>query len=148
MQSGLIESPSHDIATTDNQFPQTTTAQHGPGRFHSGLPGAGSQLPASGASADEQRFGPVSAAAGSPDDDFNVSHLDHSLGRLSVVTEGQFSALTRATVAGQRIFDYENAAISSPLGNNNSHPGLGLKVSPNPKLSSVYLTDFPNGSFA
>ncbi|KAK4140628.1 uncharacterized protein C8A04DRAFT_14760 [Dichotomopilus funicola] len=144
MQSGLIELPSHDLTTTDDQSSQTTTAQHGPGRFRSGSPGAGPLLSAPGASADEQRLSPISAAAGSPDDDFNVGQVDHSFGRLSVVTEGQFLALTRATVAGQRIFDYENAAISSPVGNNNAHPGPGFKVSPNPKFSSVYLTDLPN----
>jgi len=62
------------------------------------------------------------------------------------IAEVESAVATRATVAGQRIFDYENAAVSSSP-RNSSRPALGFKVIHSSLSAGVQLTDFPNGSF-
>ncbi|KAL2137400.1 hypothetical protein VTI74DRAFT_21 [Chaetomium olivicolor] len=135
MQSGLIEFPNHNLQSTNNPLPIPTAAQHGPSRSRSSLPGVHSPPRAPSTPPDAVR----SVGVGSG---LDVGQLDQSLGRLSV-SEGKSAATTRVTVAGQRIFDYESAAIkSSPR--KTSHQPLGFKVSHSSRSDGVQLTDFPN----
>ncbi|KAJ4300213.1 hypothetical protein N0V88_002883 [Collariella sp. IMI 366227] len=68
--------------------------------------------------------------------------LEESLVRLSIA-EGIPPETARASVAGQRIFDYENAGIcTSPR--KTSHQPLGFKVPHSSRSDGVQLTDFPN----
>jgi len=141
MQSGLIETPNHDFRTTNAPLPQPTTAQHGPGRSRSSLPDACSPPPAPSTSLhDAQGSGCAAFVCG-----LDVGHLDQTLGRLSVA-ETKSAAAARATaVAGQRISEYENAAVSSSP-RRDSHPPLGFKVTHSSRSDGVQLVDFPNGS--
>ena len=141
MQSGLIETPNHDVVTTNTQTPPPSTAQHGPGRFRSGSPNARSLSRPRSLSSGTQRSGRAASDGGGLD----VGPLDQSLGRLSVA-EAESAAATRVTVAGQRIADYENAAAaSSPR--TSARPAVGFKVIHSSLSAGVQLTDFPNGSF-
>lgn len=144
MQSGLIETPNHDFRTTNAPLSQPTTAQHGPGRSRSSLPDARSPRAPSTClddAQDAQGSGCAAYVYG-----LDVDHLDQTLGRLSVA-ETNSAAATRATVtvAGQRIAEYENAAISSSP-RRDSHPPLGFKVTHSSRSDGVQLVDFPNGS--
>jgi hypothetical protein len=141
MQPGLIETPNHDIAAIHTSLTSPTTAQHGPGRSLPGSSDARSPLRVRSTSSDTQRSG----GAVSDHDLLHVDHLSQSLGWLSVA-EVKSAAATPATVAGQRVFDYENAAVSSPP-RDGSRPGLGFKVIHSSQSAGVHLTDFPNGSF-
>jgi hypothetical protein len=93
----------------------------------------------------------VRARSTSPDEQrspgqLDVDELDQQLGRLSQnVVEAKRAASSRLIAAGQRISEYENAAIySSPR--QNSRPVLGFKVTNGSRSGGVQLTDFPNGS--
>jgi hypothetical protein len=139
MQPGLIETPNHDVVTTNTPLPPPTTAQHGPGRSRSSLPDARSPLRARSKSSDAQSSGGTAS-----DEGLDVGHLDETLGWLSVA-EDTSAAATRAAVAGQRIVDYENAAITAPP--RNPRPPPGFKVIHSASSDGVQLTDIPNGSF-
>ncbi|KAK4126579.1 hypothetical protein N657DRAFT_643360 [Parathielavia appendiculata] len=144
MQSGLIETPTSDFHTANSHLPQKTTAQHGPGRSRSGLPAARSPARGRTASPDARHSG-----GGAASDDTGpdvVGQLDQTLGRLNVAEGKSAAAATRVPVAGQRIFDYENAAISSSprSKSSSSHPALGFKVTHGTPSAGVQLTDFPN----
>ncbi|KAK4041173.1 hypothetical protein C8A01DRAFT_15047 [Parachaetomium inaequale] len=137
MQSGLIETPNHTVATTNTLIPPPSTAQHGPGRFRSGLPDARSLPRPRSTSSGTQRSGRAASDGG-----LDVGPLDQALGRLSV-PEAESAAATRVTVAGQRIADYENAAAaSSPR--SSARAALGFKVIHSSQSAGVQLTDFPN----
>lgn len=71
-------------------------------------------------------------------------HLEQPFGRLSVA-ETKPAAATQDTVAGQRVLDYENAAVASSPRNAARQP-LGFKVVHSSLSASVQLTDLPNGS--
>jgi hypothetical protein len=142
MQPGLIETPNHDIAAISTSLTSPTTAQHGPSRSLAGSSDARSPLRARSTSSDAQRSGGAVS-----DNDLDVGHLSQSLGWLSV-TEVKSAAATPATVAvaGQRVFEYENAAVcTSPR--DSARPALGFKVIHSSQSAGVQLTDFPNGSF-
>lgn len=135
MQSGPVEIPNHGFQTNITHLSQPTTAQHGPGRSRSSLPGACSLLRARSTSS-----GAESVGAGGLD----VGQLDQDVRRLSVA-EDKLAAGSRDAVAGKRIADYENAAICS-FPRHNTRPALAFKVANGPQSDSVHLTDFPNGS--
>jgi hypothetical protein len=139
MQPGLIETPNHDVVTTNTPLPPPTTAQHGPGRPRSNLPDARSPLRARSTSSDAQSSGGTAS-----DNGLDVGHLDETLGWLSIA-EDKSAAATRAAVAGQRVVDYENAAITAPP--RNPRPPPGFKVIHSASSDGVQLTDIPNGSF-
>ncbi len=143
MQSGLIETPTHDFhPTNDPRHPPTTTAQHGPGRSQSSLPDACSPLPARSSALSD-----APPADGAPSAAFvcrlDVDHLDQTLGRLSLAAASSAAAVP---VAGQRISEYENAVAASSLPRTDPRPPLGFKVSHNSRSEGVQLVDFPNGS--
>ncbi|KAK4099674.1 hypothetical protein N658DRAFT_498161 [Parathielavia hyrcaniae] len=145
MQSGLIKTPTNAFHTANPHPTQQPTAQHGPGRSRSGLPAARSPPRAPSTSPDARLSGRRAAS-----DDIGldvISQLEQSLGRLSVAEGNYAAAATRIPVAGQRIFDYENVAISSSPRNKStsSQPAsLGFKVTRGAPSAGVQLTDFPN----
>jgi hypothetical protein len=146
MQSALIEIPNRDFQPANPRLPQHPTAQHGPDRSRSSLPDARSPLRAPSTSSDTQH--PEGAT---PLCRLDAGHLDPALGRLSVAEAnaepGSPPAATRVTVAGHRISEYENAAVSSSPSRSGPRPALGFKVAPNSRSDGVQLVDFPNGSF-
>lgn len=140
MQPGLIETPNQDIVAIHTSLTSPTTAQHGPGRSLAGSSDARSPLRIRSTFSDAQRSGGAVS-----DHDLKVDHLSQSLGWLSVA-EVKSTTATPATVAGQRVFDYENAAVASSS-RDNSRTDLGFKVIHSSQSAGVQLTDFPNGSF-
>ncbi|KAK4237750.1 hypothetical protein C8A03DRAFT_34274 [Achaetomium macrosporum] len=137
MQSELSETPNQDAHTRIAHLLQPTAAQHGSSRSRSSLPDARSPSRAQSTSPDVPGSGRVASAG-----NLDVGQLDETLGRLSVA-EGKSAAGARATVAGQRITEYENAALaSSPR--HISRPTLGFKVTNGFPSGGVQLTDFPN----
>jgi hypothetical protein len=133
MQSELIETLNRNFHPANPSLPQPTTAQHG------------SHRPRSGSPDDEAACSPSPDACGSlASGNFDTGRLGKTLGRLSV-DETKTAAAPRASVAGQRIADYENAAISSSPRHSN-RPALGFKVVGSSRSGGVQLTDFPNGS--
>ncbi len=147
MQSGLIETPTHDFHPNNPRHTTTTTAQHGSGRSRSSLPDACSPPPAR-----SSVLSGAQPADGAPAAAFvchlDVDHLDHTLGRLSLVDAGPAAAarVTQLSVAGQRISEYENAIAASSSPRTDPRPPLGFKVTPNSRSDGVQLVDFPNGS--
>ncbi|KAH6631988.1 hypothetical protein F5144DRAFT_572713 [Chaetomium tenue] len=137
MQPGLIETPNHDIVAIHTSLTSPTTAQHGPGRSLAGSSDARSPLRVRSTSSDAQRSGGAVS-----DHDLNVDHLRQSLGWLSVA-EVKSATATPVTVAGQRVFDYENVAVSSSP-RDDSRPALGFKVIHSSQSAGIQLTDFPN----
>jgi hypothetical protein len=140
MQSELSETPNQDAHTRTAHTSQPTTAQHGSGRSRSSSPVARYPPRAQSTSADAPGSG-----RGASTGDLDVNQLNDTIGRLSVA-EGKAATDTRVTVAGQRITDYENAALASsprPI----ICPTLGFKVTTGSPSGGVQLTDFPNGSF-
>ncbi|KAK4157269.1 F-box/WD repeat-containing protein pof10 [Chaetomidium leptoderma] len=142
MQSGLIETPNHDPDTTNTPLPQLNIAQHGPGRSQSSVPDARPPLRPRSTSLDAQRCGGVASDGAGLD----IGQLDHTLDQLSFA-ESESAAAFPATVAGQRISDYENAAFSSSHRNdprNDPRLPLAFKVTHGSRSDGVQLTDFPN----
>jgi len=145
MQPGLIDTPNNVFQPTNSHLPHPTAAQHGPGRSRSSLPGARSPLRARSTSpGDPSLHGRTPAAPGLSS--LDSASLAQALGELRVVEATPAAAAPQpATVAGQRIVDYENAVIvSSPR--HDYRPPLGFKVIPNSRSDGVQLLDFPNGS--
>ncbi|KAL2142671.1 hypothetical protein VTI28DRAFT_826 [Corynascus sepedonium] len=138
MQPGLIEISTHNVDTTSAQHLSPTTAQHGSNRFRSGSPDARS--PPRSRDIPLGVHGPGGGAEF--DGGLGDDHLEQPFGRLSVA-EAKPTAATRDTVAGQRVLDYENAAVASSPRNAARQP-LGFKVVHSSLSASVQLTDLPN----
>ncbi|GAB1319088.1 F-box and WD domain-containing protein [Madurella fahalii] len=132
MQSGLIETPNREFQTSNAPLSQPNSSQYGPSRSRSSFPGARSPLRARSTSSDALR----SPCA------LDVGRLDQQPGRLNVA-EDKPAAGNRLVAAGQRIADYENAAIHA-LPCPNPRPALGFKVINGSRSDGVQLTDFPN----
>ncbi|KAL2157529.1 hypothetical protein VTH06DRAFT_6080 [Thermothelomyces fergusii] len=144
MQPGLIVSTSYDVDRSSTSNLPPNTAQHGPDCFRSDSPDARSP-PCSRGSPSWVRGSGRDEAAGSEGGGHGVGHPpDQHSGRLNdgAVKPGP-AAAARATVAGQRISEYEKAAASSsPHSGARPPPGFHLAHSSQP--AGVQLTDFPN----
>lgn len=140
MQSGLVETQNRDSKSARSPPFPPITAQHGSDRPHSSLHGHSRSPPLRARSA-------LSDNASVGGGDIDVDELDQTLGRLNVAEEAKSAATAHATVAGQRIAEYENAAVAaSPR--HGSRPVPGFKVTGgSSRLDGVQLIDFPNGAF-
>ncbi|KAL2173846.1 uncharacterized protein P884DRAFT_210877 [Thermothelomyces heterothallicus CBS 202.75] len=142
MQPGLIDIPTHDVGRTSTQNLPPTTTQHGSGCSRSDSPDARSPPHSRGPPSCVEGSGRDAASGGGHDVDHDVDHPDQHSDRLNVGAVKP-AAAARATVAGQRVSDYENAAVSSSP-RNGARPPPGFKLAHSSQSAGVQLTDFPN----
>ncbi|KAK3353448.1 hypothetical protein B0T25DRAFT_607777 [Lasiosphaeria hispida] len=132
MHHGLTETSNNESQTNHAQF-SSHASHHGFHHTQPGFPDAHPQLRLHTQSPSLRSEGSASG------DSIDLGQLDHQLGRLSL------SESSRLTAAGQRISEYENAAIHQTP-RQSPRPALGFKVVKRPGSPSngAQLTDFPN----
>lgn len=135
MQSELTET-THPVYQTGSSPSSTHSSHHG---FRHSRPSSSGGVPQLRSRSSSRS---VSAVGTATSDDFESDQLEERLRRLSH-SSYRSNGQGRAAVAGQRIFDYENALTPST-----PRQALGFKVIKRAQSPSegVQLTDFPNGT--